>query len=86
MAAAALEYANRAAVGSADGADLFVVELDRERVLGDVHREHAAGVDASERDVLAADGSAASTWWPASDTMPRLETLRSTSIAPLSPA
>jgi hypothetical protein len=38
-----------------DGSDLLVVELDRERGLGDVDRECAVGVGGAERDALAAD-------------------------------
>src|SRR4051794_6906730 len=40
--------------GAADGAG-FVVELDCERVLGDADGDGAPGVDAPERDLLAAD-------------------------------
>src|SRR4051794_27353710 len=55
MRPAALDDDDRAGGRSADRAG-FAVELDGERVLGDVDADDAAGVDATKRDLLPADG------------------------------
>src|SRR4051794_8688452 len=57
--AAAFDDDDRARGAAADRARL-VVELDGERALCAVHANGAAGVDAPERDGLAADGDLAS--------------------------
>ena len=48
LGAAALDDDDRTRGGAADRAGLAVVELDRERVLGNVHAHHLAGVYAAE--------------------------------------